>query len=76
MDTQLSSALLEILVCLVCHHPVEPRHEEANLEDAGPQGLPANGLRREWLRCRGCGLCYPIQDGIPVMLEERATREP
>jgi uncharacterized protein YbaR (Trm112 family) len=26
------------------------------------------------LRCTGCGLRYPIRDGIPVMLVEEAHR--
>lgn len=28
--------------------------------------------RRKVLVCRGCGLQYPIEDGIPVMLVSRA----
>ncbi|HTD95600.1 MAG TPA: Trm112 family protein [Edaphobacter sp.] len=24
------------------------------------------------IRCNGCGRCYPIVDGIPVLLEDRA----
>ncbi len=28
--------------------------------------------RGETLRCRGCGVQYPIRDGIPVMLPEAA----
>ncbi len=27
------------------------------------------------LRCLSCGLIYPVEDGIPIMLVERATRE-
>ena len=26
----------------------------------------------EGLRCRSCGLLYPVQDGIPVMLQDHA----
>ncbi len=26
----------------------------------------------EELQCRACGLAYPVQDGIPVMLEDEA----
>ncbi|MEO8724514.1 MAG: Trm112 family protein [Acidobacteriaceae bacterium] len=28
----------------------------------------------EWLRCLGCGLIYPVEDGIPVLLAGRARR--
>ncbi|MGH8874215.1 MAG: Trm112 family protein [Acidimicrobiia bacterium] len=27
------------------------------------------------LACTGCGLRYPVRDGIPVMLIEEATRD-
>ena len=27
----------------------------------------------EQLVCTGCGRCYPIEDGLPVLLVERAT---
>jgi uncharacterized protein YbaR (Trm112 family) len=57
----LSQTLLEILVCPVCHQPVT----------AGP-----NQVAHAWLHCTGCGRYYPVQDGIPVMLEHRATLEP
>lgn len=59
---QFSAALLDILVCPVCHEGLE----------LGPAGAVAP----DWLRCRGCGLHYPIEDGIPVMLESRATKTP
>jgi hypothetical protein len=33
------------------------------------------GLRLDQaqLICAGCGRCYPIQDGIPVLIAERAS---
>ena len=31
---------------------------------------------REWLRCSGCGLHYPVVDGVPHLIAERATRRP
>lgn len=30
--------------------------------------------RRHVLVCTGCGLAYPVRDGIPVMLVDEATR--
>jgi uncharacterized protein len=30
--------------------------------------------RRHLLVCTGCGLRYPVKDGIPVMLVDEATR--
>jgi uncharacterized protein len=30
--------------------------------------------RRHLVVCTGCGLQYPVRDGIPVMLAEEATR--
>ena len=29
----------------------------------------------EGLHCQGCGLLYPIEDGIPVMLVDQAKKE-
>jgi uncharacterized protein YbaR (Trm112 family) len=50
--------LLEILACPSCRADVELR------DDAG----------RELIVCTGCGLRYPVRDGIPVMLVEEAER--
>jgi uncharacterized protein YbaR (Trm112 family) len=61
MAPTLSQALLEILVCPVCHHALS----------AGP-----SESSHAWLRCSGCGRFYPVQDGIHVMIEQRATFEP
>lgn len=67
MAVPFSASLLEILVCPVCHARLEST-------DAASVGSPEAGNEgiEEWLRCLGCGLCYPIQDGIPVMLADRA----
>jgi uncharacterized protein len=62
----ISPALLEILVCPVCHGKV----------DAAPQIKNQTDVVSPSLHCRGCGRYYPIQDGIPVMLETHATLLP
>lgn len=31
--------------------------------------------RAESLKCQSCGLVYPIEDGIPVLLVDRAVKE-
>jgi uncharacterized protein YbaR (Trm112 family) len=59
--TILPEILLKILVCPVCHRAVA----------AGP-----DNASHAWLHCIGCGRYYPVEDGIPVMLEQRATPEP
>ena len=52
--------LLAIIVCPACHG-------ELALVEGQPQPE---------LVCQGCGLAYPVRDGIPVLLvdEARATR--
>ncbi|WP_103500612.1 MULTISPECIES: Trm112 family protein [Streptomyces] len=52
------AGLLEILACPECHAPL--REDEA----------------AEELVCavEGCGLAYPVRDGIPVLLVDEARR--
>ncbi|WP_078900653.1 Trm112 family protein [Streptomyces sp. SBT349] len=50
------AALLDILVCPVCH---------ATLREEGQELVCAGD---------GCGLAYPVQDGIPALLESEARR--
>jgi uncharacterized protein YbaR (Trm112 family) len=54
----LPDALIQALVCPVCHCALT----------AGP-----DSNAHLWLHCEGCGRYYPVQDGIPIMLEQRAT---
>ncbi|GAA4704846.1 Trm112 family protein [Streptomyces buecherae] len=54
------ASLLEILACPACHAPL--RDESAAAE---PE-LVCEGA--------GCGLAYPIRDGIPVLLVDEARR--
>jgi uncharacterized protein YbaR (Trm112 family) len=51
--------LLEILVCPSCK---------------GDLALQSSGAEHEALDCAPCGLRYPIEEGIPVMLVEEARR--
>uniref|UniRef100_UPI001C7EFD0F Trm112 family protein n=1 Tax=Nocardioides pelophilus TaxID=2172019 RepID=UPI001C7EFD0F len=55
--------LLAIIVCPACHG--ELAFVEAGESAAQPE-----------LVCQGCGLAYPVRDGIPVLLvdEARSTR--
>ncbi|MER0244745.1 Trm112 family protein [Streptomyces sp. 796.1] len=54
------ASLLEILACPACHAPL--RDESA----ADEPELVCEG--------EGCGLAYPIRDGIPVLLVDEARR--
>jgi len=55
---QLSPELLAIIVCPDCH---------------GELAVTPAGDAVE-LVCRGCGLAYPVRDGIPVLLVDEARR--
>lgn len=58
MPVTLDARLLEILACPSCKSPLR-------VEDAlagAPEGVDGE------LVCTGCGLAYPVRDGIPVLL--------
>ena len=52
----LDPALLEILACPKCHAPLRPDDAAETLDCTGD----------------GCGLRYPVRDGIPVLLIDEA----
>ncbi len=44
---------------------------------ASPNGTPCHGkldVTPEGLRCLNCGLIYPVENDIPVMLVDRARK--
>lgn len=56
---------------------LDPRLLELLCCPADFEGSPCHGsleARPEALRCTRCGLEYPIEDGIPVMLVDHAKR--
>ncbi|MEO9325957.1 Trm112 family protein [Nocardioides sp. C4-1] len=57
----MDEGLLEIIVCPDCHGDlvVTP----AAGDDGGAE-----------LVCQGCGLAYPVRDGIPVLLVDEARK--
>jgi uncharacterized protein YbaR (Trm112 family) len=57
---QIDSQLLEILVCPKCKGELDVRRADDGTEQS--------------LDCPACGLAYPVDDGIPVMLVEEARR--
>lgn len=72
--------LLDILCCPITRQPVEPlprdRLQRLNtLIEAGEvkfaDGTPVEAPLREALVTRNNERIYPVDDGIPVMLEER-----
>lgn len=55
----LSPELLAIIVCPDCHGEFRV--------------VERSGAEPE-LACQGCGLVYPVRDGIPVLLVDEARR--
>lgn len=55
---EISPELLAIIVCPACH---------------GELAVTPNGATTE-LVCAGCGLAYPVRDGIPVLLVDEARK--
>ncbi len=58
--------------------PLDPRLLAILCCPAEHGGVPCHGELEELpdgLKCRVCGLIYPVEDGIPVMLQESARRE-
>jgi len=56
---------------------LDPRLLEILCCPADRDGAACHGEleeRADGLRCRNCGLLYPIVDGIPVMLPEEARQ--
>ena len=51
---------LEILACPLCRGDLE-NHKSKD---------------KEFLRCKGCGKFFPIEDGIPVLLPDAALADP
>jgi uncharacterized protein YbaR (Trm112 family) len=58
MSGRIDPELLNILVCPKCRGKLEVRSNAEGVESS--------------LLCHPCGLAYPIEDGIPVMLLEEA----
>lgn len=60
MAVQLDAALLEILAC--------PGPDHAPLRIGTP-----DDPRADYLHCTECPRCYPVRDGIPVLLLDEAV---
>ncbi len=54
--------LLDILACPECKSDLEVEAEEKRVEDG------EEIIIRGKLKCKGCGMEYPVEDGIPNML--------
>lgn len=57
------AAIRELLACPKCHGPLTD----------GVLGEKSARPTSEALVCGTCGLAFPVEEGIPVLLIERAT---
>ncbi|MBQ0987218.1 Trm112 family protein [Streptomyces sp. F63] len=72
----LDAGLLAILACPACHAPLREESGGASAGTAGEESGGESGResRGTELVCTGCGLAYPVRDGIPVLLVDEARR--
>jgi uncharacterized protein YbaR (Trm112 family) len=56
--------VLELIVCPVCYGRLSLLEQEQ----------PVAQKEASAVVCGGCGRRYPVEDGIPVLLESRASR--
>ena len=59
MHMDIDSGLLAILACPACRSGLRVDESDAD---------------RPELVCTGCGLAYPVRDGIPILLVDEARR--
>lgn len=57
-DEGIPSEIRAMLVCPVCRQPLVDVRRDEG----------------SWLACSTCAVAYPIEEGIPVLLRERATQ--
>lgn len=60
---KLDPELLDVLACPSCHSPLAEGDGEAS---------EIGGVSEGELACTGCDLVYPVEDGVPVLLVDRA----
>lgn len=63
-DAGIAPELLAIIVCPSCHGDL----------DVTPTGGTGGTGDAVELVCSGCGLAYPVTDGIPVLLVDEARK--